>query len=70
LKVLLTSGGQVKVFNFLREVKVEANKVVWPDRKEVMQTWMFVVVAAVVAAVFFLLVDSLVYKLIKFLLDI
>jgi preprotein translocase subunit SecE len=68
--VLLTSGGQVKVFNFLREVKVEANKVVWPDRKEVMQTWMFVIVAAVVAAVFFLLVDSLVYKLIKFLLDI
>jgi preprotein translocase subunit SecE len=60
----------VKIFSFLREVRVEANKVVWPDRKEVMQTWMFVVFAAVVAAVFFLLVDSLVYKFIKLLLDI
>ena len=43
---------------FLQEVKQEAFKVTWPTGKEVIQGSLMVVAMAIVAALFFLLLDQ------------
>lgn len=44
---------------FIREVRQEVSKVSWPSRKETTISVVMVLVIAVIAAVFFLLVDGL-----------
>lgn len=44
---------------FIREVRQEVSKVSWPSRKETMISVIMVLVLAIVAGVFFLLVDGL-----------
>ncbi len=43
---------------FMREVQVEAKKVVWPERKEAMQATLMVVIMVLFIALFLWLVDS------------
>ncbi len=43
---------------FMNEVKVEAKKVTWPERKETIQATLMVFVMVVVIALFLWLVDS------------
>ena len=51
---------------FLQEVKQEAFKVTWPTWKETIQGSLMVVAMAIIAALFFLLID----QLFKFFLDL
>ena len=51
---------------FIQEVKQEAFKVTWPTHKETLQGSLMVVAMAVVAALFFLLLD----QILKFLLEL
>ena len=51
---------------FIQEVKQEAFKVTWPTGKETVQGSLMVVAMAIIAAIFFLLVD----QIFKSLLDI
>tara|TARA_B100001173_G_C15860203_1_gene492641 strand:- start:575 stop:766 length:192 start_codon:yes stop_codon:yes gene_type:complete len=51
---------------FIQEVKQEAFKVTWPTGKETMQGTLMVVAMAIIAAIFFLLLD----QVLKFFLDI
>ena len=51
---------------FIQEVKQEAFKVTWPTGKETIQGSLMVVAMAIVAAIFFLLVD----QVLNFFLDI
>jgi preprotein translocase subunit SecE len=51
---------------FLQEVKQEAFKVTWPTWKETIQGSLMVVAMAIIAAIFFLLID----QLFKFFLDL
>lgn len=44
---------------FIREVRQEVSKVSWPSRKETMISVVMVLVLAILAGVFFLLVDGL-----------
>ncbi len=44
-------------FEFLQQVRAEGSKVTWPTRKETMITTAMVFVMAVLASLFFLLVD-------------
>lgn len=44
---------------FIREVRQEVNKVSWPSRKETLVSTTMVFVLALIAAVFFLLVDGI-----------
>ncbi len=44
---------------FIREVRSEVSKVTWPTRKETMVSTIMVLVLALVAALFFLLVDNI-----------
>lgn len=43
---------------FMREVQVEAKKVVWPERKETVQATLMVVIMVLFIALFLWLVDS------------
>ena len=51
---------------FFQEVKQEAFKVTWPTSKETIQGSLMVVAMAIIASIFFLLVD----QIFKFFLDI
>ena len=51
---------------FLQEVKQEAFKVTWPTGKETMQGTIMVISMAIIAALFFLLLD----QILKFFLEI
>ncbi len=51
---------------FFQEVKQEAFKVTWPTGKETMQGTLMVVSMAIVASLFFLLLD----QILKFLLEL
>ena len=53
-------------FKFFQEVKQEAFKVTWPTGKETVQGTIMVAIMAIVASLFFLLVD----QFYKFFLDI
>ena len=51
---------------FIQEVKQEAFKVSWPTRKETLQGALMVVVMAIIASLFFLLLD----QVLKFFLEL
>ena len=51
---------------FIQEVKQEAFKVTWPTGKETIQGTLMVVAMAIIASIFFLLLD----QVLKFLLEI
>ena len=51
---------------FIQEVKQEAFKVSWPTGKETVQGTLMVVAMAIIASIFFLLLD----QVLKFLLEI
>ena len=51
---------------FIQDVKQEAFKVTWPTGKETLQGALMVVAMAIIAAIFFLLIDHL----FKFFLDL
>ncbi len=51
---------------FFQDVKQEAFKVTWPTGKETIQGTLMVVAMAIIASIFFLLLD----QILKFLLEI
>ena len=51
---------------FIQEVKQEAFKVTWPTGKETLQGTLMVVAMAIIASIFFLMLD----QVLKFLLEI
>ena len=51
---------------FIQDVKQEAFKVTWPTGKETLQGALMVVAMAIIASLFFLLLD----QILKFLLEI
>ena len=55
---------------FLQEVKQEAFKVTWPTGKEVIQGSLMVVAMAIVAALFFLLLDQVLQFFLELVLKV
>lgn len=55
---------------FMEEVKQEARKVTWPNRKETLATTAMVFVMVAIASVFFFLVDLVVSNSVQALLGI
>jgi preprotein translocase subunit SecE len=53
---------------FLREVRAESAKIVWPTRKETLMTGLMVVIMATLLAIFFFGVDSAFSAIVKALL--
>ena len=57
-----------QAFEFIPQVRQEVRKVTWPSRRETLVTTVFVFGFAVVAALYFLLVDQVVYRLVHYIL--
>ena len=57
-------------FKFIQEVKQEAFRVTWPTGKETVQGSLMVVAMAIVAAIFFLLIDQIFKSLLDFILKV
>ena len=55
---------------FLKQVKAEATKVVWPTRQETVTTAIFVGIMMLILAVFFMGVDSLFGAVVRWLLSL
>lgn len=55
---------------FIRQVRTEASKVVWPTRKETVMTAVMVVIMTTVLALFFLAVDSMFEAIVRLLLGL
>jgi preprotein translocase subunit SecE len=56
------------LLEFIRETRREIAKVTWPTRKEVTLTTTLIVVFAIVAGLFFLMVDTALGRIVSFLL--
>lgn len=55
---------------FIRQVRAEAGKVVWPSREETVRTSIFVAVLTTMLALFFLGVDSMFGAIVQWLLTL
>ena len=55
---------------FIQDVKQEAFKVTWPTGKEVVQGSLMVVAMAIVAALFFLLLDQILQFFLEIILKV
>ena len=55
---------------FIRQVRAEGAKVVWPTRKETVTTAIMVLIMTVILAIFFFGVDSLFNTIVQFLLGL
>ena len=64
-KVAKTSPGE-----YLRQVRAEAGKVVWPSRKETVTTAIMVLIMTILLALFFFGIDSFFSTIVQFLLGL
>lgn len=55
---------------FIRQVRTEASKVVWPTRQETITTAIFVAIMMVILSLFFLGVDSAFGAVVRWLLTL
>jgi len=60
--------GMKQAFDFVFQVRQEIRKVTWPTRRETLVTTVFVFGFAVIAAIYFMLVDQVVYRLVHAIL--
>ena len=56
--------------DFLRQVKIEAAKIVWPTRKETVTTGIMVVIMTTILGIFFFATDSAFAAIVKALLGL
>jgi preprotein translocase subunit SecE len=68
LKKVLETVAKVSPGEFMRQVRAEASKVVWPTRRETLITAVMVLIMTSLLAVFFLGVDSVFSTIVQFLL--
>ena len=54
---------------FVRQVRQEINRITWATRRETIYASLSVLVMAIIASLFFLLVDLLLSSIVEFLLD-
>jgi preprotein translocase subunit SecE len=54
---------------FIRQVRAEGGKIVWPSREETVRTSIFVAIMTVILALFFLGVDSIFGAVVRWLLE-
>ncbi|MCX7338684.1 MAG: preprotein translocase subunit SecE [Alphaproteobacteria bacterium] len=57
-----------KISRFIDEVRQESRKVTWPSRRETTLTTVVVFVLAVIAAIYFMIVDQVIYRLLHWII--
>lgn len=55
---------------FIRQVQTETRKVTWPTRRETVMTAIMVMIMATLLGIFFLGVDSVFDRIVRFLLSL
>ena len=55
---------------FIRQVRAETAKIVWPSREETVRTSIFVFIMMLILSLFFLGVDSLFGAVVRWLLEL
>ena len=55
---------------FIRQVRAEGSKVVWPTRKETVRTGIMVLIMTSILALFFFTVDAIFSAIVQFLLGL
>ena len=60
----------INPLRFIQEVKQEAFKVTWPTGKETVQGALMVVAMAIIAAIFFLLLDQILNFFLELILKV
>ena len=55
---------------FIRQVRTETSKVVWPTREETVRTAIFVFIMMVILSLFFLAIDSVFGAVVNWLLEL
>jgi preprotein translocase subunit SecE len=61
---------RVSVGEFVRQVRAEIAKVAWPTRRETITTTIMVLIMTALLSVFFLGVDQVIGRFVKFLLSL
>ena len=61
---------QTKIYKFFDQVRQEAKKVVWPERKELITSVVVVIIAVFLFSLASLILDYGIHNIIKFLLNI
>lgn len=61
---------KIKPFKFLDQVKQEAKKVFWPEKKELISSVLIVSVTVLLFSLLSLVVDYGIHNLVRFLLNI
>lgn len=61
---------QMKMYKFFEQVKQEARKVVWPQKKELWTSVLVVVVVVTICSIISLLLDYGIHNMIQFLLNL
>ena len=59
-----------KIHQFYSELRHEITKIVWPESKETLVTFLVVLIVIVSCSLFFLFFDYIVHKIITLLLNI
>jgi preprotein translocase subunit SecE len=62
MKVETNTNGISRIPSFIGEVRQEVKKVSWPSRRETMLTTAVVFVFALIAAIYFMIVDQVIYR--------
>ncbi len=57
-----------KAPEFISEVRQETRKVTWPSRKETSLTTTIVFVLAIIAAIYFMVVDQVIYRTLSWII--
>lgn len=66
----MAKDGKTSPGEFIRQVRSETSKVVWPTREETIRTAIFVFIMIVILALFFLGVDSIFGAVVRWLLSL
>ncbi|WP_310498852.1 preprotein translocase subunit SecE [Sandarakinorhabdus sp.] len=61
---------RVSVGEFVRQVRVEAARIVWPTLPDTVRMTIMVIIMATVLALFFLAIDQVLGNIVKFLLSL
>jgi len=66
----MAKEGQTSPGEFIRQVRSETSKVVWPTREETIRTAIFVFIMMLLLSLFFLAVDSTFSAVVGWLLEL
>tara|TARA_R110002050_G_scaffold118195_3_gene235459 strand:+ start:287 stop:478 length:192 start_codon:yes stop_codon:yes gene_type:complete len=60
----------ISPIQFVQQVKREVSKITWPTRKEVITTSIMTFILVMLAAIFFLLVDQVLVRIVRLILGL